>query len=327
MGHVNGSIHERSYRNQVVEADIVAAFLDAPSDKATMKLLGHVSLTRDPTAPSRPTQGQRVEAKGDLDVLEAKSNFETHTLAIQARYGTIKAAESKAQHDPLVKAELAFRNKLRRAHESLFQRKLTALFEDSRKEHFDTIGETALHNQHTGQTKPYHPKTPHFRFPEREQLVQALFASDMPISYQEKVESSCKIIRLYESLCDRCENPRVRHQLSDANSNIQTVANPVTLLNVKPWFLDIEPDIYPLRCPGTQCLFCLGNEALDAKARTKSYARPSTMSRHVDEQHLKYLNQPFTCPHPMCSITGVRLENHDLFKCHAFEVHSIVHSS
>jgi len=327
MGHVNGSIFERSYRNQVVDADIVAAFLDAPSDKATMKLLGHVSLTRDPTAPSRPTQGQRLEAKGDLDVLEAKSKLETLTLVIQKRHGTIKAAERNAQQDPLVKAELALRSRLKRAHESLFQRKLTALFEDSRKEHFDTVGETALHNQHTGQTKPFRPKTPHFRFSEREQLVKALFPSKLPISYQEKVESSCEIIRLYESLCHRRENRRVQHQMSDADSDIQEVADSETLLNVKPCFPDMEPGIYPLRCPGTQCLFCLGNEALDARTRTKSFARPSTMSRHVDEQHLKYLNQPFTCPHPMCSTTGVRLENHDLFKCHALEIHGIVHSS
>jgi hypothetical protein len=53
MGHVNGSIHERSYRNQIVDADIVSAFLETPSDEATMKLMGHMSLTRDPNAPCR----------------------------------------------------------------------------------------------------------------------------------------------------------------------------------------------------------------------------------------------------------------------------------
>jgi len=30
MGHVNGSIYERSYRNQIVDADIVSAFLETP---------------------------------------------------------------------------------------------------------------------------------------------------------------------------------------------------------------------------------------------------------------------------------------------------------
>lgn len=81
MRHVNGSIFERSYRNQVVNADIVAAFLEAPSDQA-MKLLGHMSLIRDPTAPFQPTQEQRAEVKGDLNVLEAKDRLETARKAI-----------------------------------------------------------------------------------------------------------------------------------------------------------------------------------------------------------------------------------------------------
>ena len=36
MGHVNGTIDKKSYRNQVVDADIVSAFLENPSDEAIM---------------------------------------------------------------------------------------------------------------------------------------------------------------------------------------------------------------------------------------------------------------------------------------------------
>jgi Protein of unknown function (DUF3435) len=59
MGHVNGSIYEKSYRNQIVDADIVSAFLETPSDEAIIKLMGHMSLTRDPNAPAEPTSAQR----------------------------------------------------------------------------------------------------------------------------------------------------------------------------------------------------------------------------------------------------------------------------
>jgi hypothetical protein len=61
MGHVNGSIYEKSYRNQVIDANIVSAFLEIPSDEALMKLMGHISLTRDPNAPAEPTSAQRRE--------------------------------------------------------------------------------------------------------------------------------------------------------------------------------------------------------------------------------------------------------------------------
>jgi hypothetical protein len=50
MGHVNGPIYEKSYRNQIVDADIASAFLETPSDEAIMKLMGHMLLTRDPNA-------------------------------------------------------------------------------------------------------------------------------------------------------------------------------------------------------------------------------------------------------------------------------------
>jgi hypothetical protein len=52
---VNGSIYEKSYRNQVIDANIVSAFLETPSDEAIMKLMGHMSLTRDPNALAEPT--------------------------------------------------------------------------------------------------------------------------------------------------------------------------------------------------------------------------------------------------------------------------------
>ena len=72
MGHVNGSIYEKSYRNQIVDADIVSAFLETPSDEAIMKLMGHISLTRDPNAPAEPTSAQRRQVQADLEVVAAK---------------------------------------------------------------------------------------------------------------------------------------------------------------------------------------------------------------------------------------------------------------
>jgi hypothetical protein len=53
MGHVNSSIYEKSYRNQIIDTDIISAFLETPSDEAIMKSMGHLLLTRDPNAPYR----------------------------------------------------------------------------------------------------------------------------------------------------------------------------------------------------------------------------------------------------------------------------------
>ena len=63
MGQVNGIIYEKSYRNQVIDADIISAFLEIPSDEAIMKLMGHMSLARDP---------QRRKVRTNLEVIAAK---------------------------------------------------------------------------------------------------------------------------------------------------------------------------------------------------------------------------------------------------------------
>jgi hypothetical protein len=70
MGHVNGFIYEKSYRNQIVDADIVSAFLETPSDEAIMKLMGHMSLTRDPNAPAEPTNisFQRTRSSREITI-------------------------------------------------------------------------------------------------------------------------------------------------------------------------------------------------------------------------------------------------------------------
>jgi hypothetical protein len=82
MGHVNGSIHERSYRNQIIDADIVSAFLETPSDEATMKLMGHISLTRDPmhlsslllySAVKYETTRKLLRRKGSLKLARRRS--------------------------------------------------------------------------------------------------------------------------------------------------------------------------------------------------------------------------------------------------------------
>jgi hypothetical protein len=177
MGHVNGSIYEKSYRNQIVDADIVSAFLETPSDEAIMKLMGHMSLTRDPNAPTEPTSAQRRQVQADVEVIAAKRQADVSTKAIRDRYVSVAAAKRKAQEDPTLEIELDENTRLRKDHESLFKRKLTSLFEISRQEYFSNLGAACLENQHTGQEEPTGLSIPAFLFSEREALATLLFPS------------------------------------------------------------------------------------------------------------------------------------------------------
>jgi hypothetical protein len=103
---VNGPIYEKSYRNQIVDADIVSAFLETPSDEAIMKLIGHMLLTRDPNAPAEPTSAQRRQVQADVEVIATKRQADASTKAIRDRYVSLTAAKRKAQEDPTVQIEL-----------------------------------------------------------------------------------------------------------------------------------------------------------------------------------------------------------------------------
>ena len=52
MGHARAGIFDQYYRNNIIQMDTQSAFLGVPSRDALIKLAGHMSLTRDPTAPT-----------------------------------------------------------------------------------------------------------------------------------------------------------------------------------------------------------------------------------------------------------------------------------
>ena len=136
-------------------------------------------------------------------------------------------------------------------------------------------------------------------------------------------------IRIYTSLCGRREDPRMRRRLQHNSRNQSESLDSRDTTDSKPCFPHLEPDIYPMRCPGTQCLFCLGDVSLAPKIRTRCFAKPFTLTRHVHNQHLQYRSagQPFNCRHPPCTVDGVFPKDPNHYKNHALREHSITHSA
>jgi hypothetical protein len=93
MGYVNGTIREKSYRNQVVGADIVLAFLESPSNEALMKLMGHISFARDPNAPAELISTRYRKIQADVEVIAANRPISISTKDIRDRYGSVAAAK------------------------------------------------------------------------------------------------------------------------------------------------------------------------------------------------------------------------------------------
>jgi hypothetical protein len=45
---------------------------------------------------------------------------------------------------------------------------------------------------------------------------------------------------------------------------------------------DEDPDLFPIECPGTQFLFCLGDETLCPSSRTFTFSRKDVLIKRVE---------------------------------------------
>ncbi len=81
------------------------------------------------------------------------------------------------------------------------------------------------------------------------------------------------------------------------------------------------PDLFPMICTSTQCLFCLGDTGLSFESRSFCFSRPRKAREHVEQQHLRFFasNDQIPCPHPQCQevLHGIMH-----FKNHAATTHN-----
>ena len=68
MEHVNKIFYGKCYWNRI-DNGIVSALLRIPSDEAIIKLVNHLSFTRDPNAPAELTAAQGLEIQADSEVV------------------------------------------------------------------------------------------------------------------------------------------------------------------------------------------------------------------------------------------------------------------
>lgn len=82
--------------------------------------------------------------------------------------------------------------------------------------------------------------------------------------------------------------------------------------------VDDEPDLFPTTYPSTICLFCLRNSNLITVARIFSFARKDSLTRHVHNCYLEYID---------LSADFESHGDHAGFKKHAALVHNVWHGN
>ncbi|OJD20319.1 hypothetical protein ACJ73_08349, partial [Blastomyces percursus] len=131
-------------------------------------------------------------------------------------------------------------------------------------------------------------KNAQFISKERVRLARNLFqSSDCRID--DKIEIYTRRVQAIQdwvSLCSLHEGPRKRRAAS-TDSGIDLAFDDI-----------VNAGMFPTQCPGTQCLFCLGDDQLPLSGRVYSFSRPD----HLQDCHFRYLDPiaPLWCPHPSC---------------------------
>ena len=324
MGHAHDGIYNKHYQNDVVDADIVSAVLEKPSDEASMRLLGHVALTRDPNAPTKLSPTQRRQVVTCEEVQAANAQYVASNKEFRRDFGPVtkarKCATDLSDRDKL-KARLKERDQLYRKYKQTLEQVASEKLATLRADYFQRLGSMCLENQFTGKEEPTGPTPPQFAFFERDALVSLLFPHrHQPTTYEQQVEQAAQMIRLLGALCDRRDNRRSQQDDDELSSDVEPV---------DACFVDTCPDIFPVLCPGTQCLFCLGDESLFIPIRTRCFKNTYTLTRHVQAQHLSHIprDSSFGCPHPFCQVTRTLCDNVNHFKVHALKVHNIIHGA
>ncbi|KAI9779773.1 MAG: hypothetical protein M1816_003352 [Peltula sp. TS41687] len=157
--------------------------------------------------------------------------------------------------------------------------------EQLRSEYFNNVDTMEIDQQLFGlpssTDKDQESEVIDFTFEARTRLAVQLFQGQNGTARSSRVE----VLKHLVNLCTLRETPRLRPQgESSSLDELNTV----------------EPDLFLIVCPGTQCLFCLGDDSLSHVSRTFLFSRVDCLRRHVQVQHLKYIaaEDYISCLHP-----------------------------
>lgn len=321
LGHSRSEIFLRYYIQEQVRADVQSAFLGVPARQALFKVVGRMSLDRDPRVPQNLNAAQKAEVKRDSRLVSLASEISVLRKELIRDYRLIKNGLGTPTYTAYRTAQ--------RTHRNMEIALLEDRLKDVKEDFFQAIDTREIEAQLRPRGKEVRsngellaaalPPPPPHAFDERARLAVVLFqdptAGADDIAYRTR---RCATIEDMVTLTFKRETPRQHKE------QIGTDIAAELAVELEPSGVQDEPDLYPVLCPSTVCLFCLGNEHITSLSRTYSYARKDSLSRHVKISHLRYIDPlaDISCPHPACDTV---CQGHNGFKAHAAKVHNVWH--
>jgi hypothetical protein len=308
-----------AYINGNVRFNVQDAFLESDiSDDGLTRAFTYMSIRCNPGAPDTvPTALMDQLLAEDPEIVGLDRLFKESRLRLRGDYGTIRRAPKLKQeeHEELGK-------QLRNAMKS-FRTEIDAA---NRKEYFYHLHNEMMKRQlqrHLDKTvieeerEDPEPAVEH-QLAERTRVQQLLCDLSKGLRPQEIVARKILAIDAMTALASRQEIQTRKPLQIPVHTDPIKKESPAPTPDPFP-----QLDEFPLRLGKTQCIFCIGNEQYSYDQRTRSFKRVSHMWDHVENVHLKYLDQLIPCDHPVCKAQGVVLNSVMLFKNHVARVHKV----
>lgn len=273
-----------------------------------IRKLNNIDTNADPNCNVAFPPEVHEHIAGLPDVVALKADWNRLAQNLRDKYGTImNAPKSDSLVDKYVQAQKKHRAKMQfhrarwrsQQRQNFFARKDASLI--AAQLNGDDIN-GAVHAEQ---------KAPTLSIPERTVLASLIGSEDMrSASMREKRAAA---VQTMADLCSRVECKRPA-RLSRHHSNDLSMNREPSKTNGP----------FPMQCQTLQCIFCLGDELLQLEDRTRIFAQQHTLGRHVIK-HLKVLNItiPITCPHPMCKVEGITVNDVQHLKNHVYRIHGI----
>ena len=279
--------------------DTQAAYRGLKPQTALMRAASGMSRTIDPRRPRKLNLAQQAEVDRYPDVRLLRRRLKSLLRNFQDQKRSIASAKGTPIYDHYRQAYQAHRN-LRRRHEKVL---LTKVKERYKKEQPVIDIQRQLKGLPVAEQEAL--QTAEYVFEERVHAIDALFTF-VTSSTKDECQRRITAINALIALCKKQESQGFRRRRTDI-----TVGKEQTLVSPPPSL----SEMLPVECQATQCIFCLGNEALPAPNRLKTFASHGDLKKHFHRKHLRHHpeGQPIACPHPRCNVIlngTMHLQNH-----------------
>lgn len=272
-GHLDSRTYRNNYQDQRISLDVASLVRGQKTEDALLRKFNGVGLNADPNANialPRETHDY-IATLSDVATLQA----EQCRLAecIKNKFGSIKNAPTS---EALVGEYVQAKNSHRARKEFRKMRIMSQLRKDFFTRKDSELIEAQLNGGQAYSTARIEQKVPILAIPERAELATIIGTEDMRSPSMRAQRGAA--VQVMADLCCRVELKRkpVRYNNSPSTDASEEPV-PTT-----------AGERIPMRCQHLQCLFCLGDDRLTFKDRTRIFSQQYTLGRHV-ENHISAL--------------------------------------